>query len=106
RVRRVRPGVQRAWTSSRSARRSEALAQLLETAPSERFATPIVELLQATPIPVALVQVADLRVLALNELMARVYHRPDAAGLTISALLPPAHPLSDPRPYCWASVKA
>ena len=85
-------------------RRSEALAQLLETALSERFATPVIELLQATPIPVAVVQVSDLRVLALNELMARVYHRPDAAGLTISALLPPTHPLSDPRPYRSVSV--
>jgi len=85
-------------------RRSEALAQLLETALSERFATPVIELLQATPIPVAVVQVADLRVLALNELMARVFHRPDGAGLTISALLPPAHPLSDPRPYRAVSV--
>jgi signal transduction histidine kinase len=80
-------------------RRSEALAQLLETALSERFATPVIELLQATPIPVAVVQGADVRVLALNELMAQVFHRPDAAGLTISALMPPAHPLSDPRAY-------
>jgi signal transduction histidine kinase len=31
--------------------------------------------------------------------MAQVFRRPDAAGLTMSALLPPAHPLSDPRPY-------
>src|SRR5206468_2710778 len=101
----LRPVYQPIWRAPVLDRRSEALAQLLETALSERFATPIVELLQATPIPVAVVQVADLRVLALNELMARVYHRPDAAGLTISALLPPAHPLSDPRPYRSVSVK-
>ena len=31
--------------------------------------------------------------------MAQFLHRADAAGLTISAMLPPAHPLSDPRPY-------
>ena len=80
-------------------RRSEAIAQLLETALSERFATPVIELLQAMPIPVAVVQAPDLRALAVNELMARVLHRADAAGLTISALLPPAHPLSDPRPF-------
>jgi signal transduction histidine kinase len=80
-------------------RRSEALAQLLETALSERFATPAIELLQAMPIPLAVVQAGDLRALAVNELMARVLQRADAAGLTISAMLPPAHPLSDPRPY-------
>ena len=80
-------------------RRSEALAQLLETALSERFAMPSIELLQAMPIPLAVVQAVDLRVLAVNALMARVVQRADAAGLTISALLPPAHPLSDPRPY-------
>jgi signal transduction histidine kinase len=80
-------------------RRSEALAQLLETALSERSATPTIELLHAIPIPVAVVQVLELRVLATNEAMTRVFHRPAAAGLTISALLPPAHPLSDPRPY-------
>jgi signal transduction histidine kinase len=80
-------------------RRSEALAQLLETALSERFATPVIEILQATPIPVGVIEARDLRVLAMNDLMARVFRRPDAAGLTISALLPPSHPLSDPRPY-------
>ncbi len=80
-------------------RRSEALAQLLETALAEQFAMPTNELLQAMPIPLAVVHAGDLRVLAVNELMARVLHRADAAGLTISALLPPAHPLSDPRPY-------
>lgn len=80
-------------------RRSEAIAQLLETALSERFATPVSELLQAMPIPVAVIEASDLRALAVNELMARVLHRADAAGLTISALVPPAHPLSDPRPF-------
>jgi signal transduction histidine kinase len=80
-------------------RRSEALAQLLETALSEQFAMPAIELLQAMPIPLAVVQAGDLRALAVNELMTRFLHRADAAGLTISALLPPAHPLSDPRPY-------
>ena len=80
-------------------RRSEALAQLLETALSERFATPVIEILQATPIPLGVVEARDLRVLAMNDLMAQLFHRPDAAGLTISSLLPPSHPLSDPRPY-------
>jgi len=80
-------------------RRSEALAQLLEAALSEQFALPANELLQAMPVPVAVVHARDLRALAVNELMARFLHRADAAGLTISAVLPPAHPLSDPRPY-------
>ena len=80
-------------------RRSEALAQLLETALSERFATPVIEILQATPIPLGVVEARDLRVLATNDLMAQLFHRSDAAGLTISSLLPPSHPLSDPRPY-------
>ena len=80
-------------------RRSEAIAQLLETALAERFATPVIELLQAMPIPLAVVEAGDLRALAVNELMARVLQRADAAGLTISSLLPPAHPLSDPRPF-------
>jgi signal transduction histidine kinase len=80
-------------------RRSEALAQLLETALAERFATPIIELLQAMPIPVAVVHAGAQRVLAANELMTRLFHRADAAGLTISAILPPSHPLSDLRPY-------
>lgn len=80
-------------------RRSEALAQLLETALSEQFAMPAHELLQAMPIPVAVVHAGDLRALAVNQLMAQFLHRADAAGLTISAMLPPAHPLSDPRPY-------
>jgi signal transduction histidine kinase len=80
-------------------RRSEALAQLLEAALSEQFAMPANELLQAMPIPVAVVHAGDLRVLVINGLMARFLHVADAAGLTISAMLPPAHPLSDPRPY-------
>ena len=79
--------------------RSEAIAQLLETALSERLAPPLIELLQAMPIPVAVIEAKDLRALAVNELMARVLHRADAAGLMISALVPPAHPLSDPRPF-------
>ncbi|HVS05497.1 MAG TPA: HAMP domain-containing sensor histidine kinase [Candidatus Dormibacteraeota bacterium] len=80
-------------------RRTEAIAQLLETALAERFDTPVSELLQAMPIPLAVIEAGDLRALALNELMARVLQRADAAGLTISSLLPPAHPLSDPRPF-------
>jgi signal transduction histidine kinase len=81
-------------------RRSAALAQLLETALSERFAMPVIEVLQAMPIPVAVVGARDLRVLALNDPMVGLVHRPDAAGMTITTLLPPSHPLSDPRPYC------
>ena len=80
-------------------RRSEALAQLLETALSERFAMPVMEVLHAMPIPVAVIEARDLRLLALNDAMATFLHRPDAAGLTITAVLPPAHPLSDQRPY-------
>jgi len=80
-------------------RRSEAIAQLLETALAERFDTPVSELLQAMPIPLAVLEAGDLRALAVNELMARILRRADAAGLTISSLLPPAHPLSDPRPF-------
>src|SRR6184192_1564165 len=51
------------------------------------------------PIPLAVIEAGDLRALAVNEMMARVLRRADAAGLTISSLLPPAHPLSDPRPF-------
>jgi signal transduction histidine kinase len=80
-------------------RRSEALAQLLETALSERFAMPVMEVLQAMPIPVAVIEARELRLLAVNDAMAAVFHRPDAAGLTVTAVLPPSHPLSDPRPY-------
>ena len=53
------------------------------------------------PIPLAVVEATDLRALAVNELMARILQRGDAAGLTISSLVPPAHPLSDPRPF-WS----
>ncbi len=80
-------------------RRSEAIAQLLETALSERFAMPVIELLQAMPIPLAVIEAGDLRTLAVNELMARIFQRADVAGLSISAILYPAHPLSDPRPF-------
>ena len=80
-------------------RRSEAIAQLLETALEERFDAPVIELLQAMPIPLAVVEATDLRALAVNEMMARLLQRGDAAGLTISSLVPPAHPLSDPRPF-------
>jgi signal transduction histidine kinase len=80
-------------------RRSEAIAQLLETALAERFATPVIELLQAMPIPLAVIEAGDLRALAVNESMTRVLQRADAVGLTISSLLPPAHALSDPRPF-------
>jgi signal transduction histidine kinase len=51
------------------------------------------------PVPLAVVEAGDLRALAVNELMARVLQRADAAGLTISSLVPPAHPLSDPGPF-------
>jgi signal transduction histidine kinase len=80
-------------------RRSEALAQLLETALSERFAMPVMEVLQALPIPLAVMQTSDLRLLAVNDAMAQVLHRPDAAGTILTTLLPPINPLSDPRPY-------
>ena len=80
-------------------RRSEAIAQLLETALAERFATPVIELLQAMPIPLAVIEAGDLRALAVNESMTRVLQRADAVGLTISSLLPRAHALSDPRPF-------
>jgi signal transduction histidine kinase len=80
-------------------RRSEALAQLLETALSERFALPVMEVLQALPIPVAVIEARELRLLAVNDAMASFFHRPDAAGLTVTAVLPPSHPLSDPGPY-------
>jgi signal transduction histidine kinase len=91
--------ISRSGRNLRVDRRSEAIAQLLETALAERFDMPVSELLQAMPIPVAVIEAGDLRALALNELMARVLQRADAAGLTISSLLPPAHPLSDPRPF-------
>lgn len=80
-------------------RRSEALAQLLEIALSERLAMPVVQVLHALPIPVAIIEARDLRLLAINDAMAAFFHRPDAAGLTVTSVLPPSHPLSDPRPY-------
>ncbi|MDQ6710260.1 MAG: PAS domain-containing sensor histidine kinase [Candidatus Dormibacteraeota bacterium] len=82
-------------------RRSEAIAQLLETALSERFLTPVTEVIQAIPIPLAVVHALDLRLLTLNELMAAVLGRPvtDAIGCSIVELMPAPHPLSDPRPY-------
>jgi signal transduction histidine kinase len=95
----LRPVYQPIWREPSLDRRSEAIAQLLETALSERFATPVMELLQAMPIPVAVLEAGDLRALAVNELMTRILHRADAAGYRISALVPPAHPLSDPRPF-------
>ena len=93
------PVYQRIWRASDVDRRSEALAQLLETALSERFAMPVMQVLQALPIPVAIIEARELRLLAVNDAMASFFHRPDAAGLTITAILPPSHPLSDPRPY-------
>src|SRR5437588_6257065 len=60
---------------------------------------PVIEVLQALPIPLAVIEARELRVLTLNDAMAAFVHRPDAAGLTITAILPPSHPLSDPRPY-------
>ncbi len=82
-------------------RRSEAIAQLLETALSERFVTPVTEVIQAIPIPVAVVHAIDLRILTLNDLMAAVLGRPapDTIGRSIVELTPAPHPLSDPRPY-------
>lgn len=80
-------------------RRSEVLAQLLETALSERFAMPVMQVLQALPIPLAIIEARELRLLAINDAMAAFFHRPDAAGLTVTAVLPPTHPFSDPTPY-------
>ena len=82
-------------------RRSEALAQLLETVLSERFASPVIELLSVLPVPLAIVKAGDLRIFAINPRMAALVDRPpaDAVGLPIGELLPAAHPLGDPRPY-------
>ena len=82
-------------------RRSEAIAQLLETALSERFPTPVTEVIQAIPIPLAIVLATDLRVLSLNEPMALLLDRPagDTVGRPIVELTPSPHPLSDPGPY-------
>jgi two-component system phosphate regulon sensor histidine kinase PhoR len=65
------------------------------------LASPVVELLSAVPVPLAVIEAASLRVLALNEPMAEVIKRPlsEIAGLPFSELLPLAHPLADPRPY-------
>lgn len=82
-------------------RRSEAIAQLLETALSERFLAPVTEVIQAIPIPVAIVLAGDLRVFSLNDRMAKLFNRPaaEAVGRPIVDLTPSAHPLSDPGPY-------
>jgi signal transduction histidine kinase len=50
---------------------------------------------------VAVVRSNDLRVLAMNDVMSRPFRRavPDAVGLSISNLLPAAHPLADPGTY-------
>ncbi len=82
-------------------RRSEALAQLLETALSERFASPVIELLSVLPVPLAILHASDLRILAINPPMATLVDRPaaDAVGQRVGDLLPAAHPLADPRPY-------
>lgn len=80
--------------------RTEALAQLLESALSERFATPVVELLGALPIPLAVVHASDLRVVAANAAMHALLRQPAdlALGSRLPDLVPAAHPLADPRP--------
>ena|GEM_PF-2070344 len=82
-------------------RRSEAIAQLLETALSERFLTPVTEVIQAVPIAVAIVHAEDLRILTLNDQMAEALGRPatEAVGRSIVELNPASHPLADRRPY-------
>jgi signal transduction histidine kinase len=82
-------------------RRSEAIAQLLETALSERFLTPVTEVIQAVPIAVAIVHAEDLRILTLNDQMAEALGCPaaEAVGRSIVELNPPSHPLADRRPY-------
>ena len=81
--------------------RSEALAQLLETALSDRFATPVVELLGALPIPLAVVHRSDLRLVAANAAMLALIRRSagDAVGSRLPDLVPASHPLADPRPF-------
>jgi signal transduction histidine kinase len=81
-------------------RRSEALAQLLESALSERFAAPVVELLGALPMPLAVVHGVDLRLVAANPAMYALLRRPqeEVLGSRLSDLLPPIHPLDDPGP--------
>jgi signal transduction histidine kinase len=82
-------------------RRSEAIAQLLETALSERFLTPVTEVIQAVPIAVAIVHAEDLRILTLNDQMAHALGRQatDSVGRSIVELIPSSHPLADRRPY-------
>src|SRR6266699_3575675 len=70
-------------------RRSEAIAQLLETALAERFDTPVSVLLQAMPVPLAVIEAGFFKQKTAYEMMARVLRRADAAGLTISSLVPP-----------------
>jgi signal transduction histidine kinase len=67
-----------------------------------------VELLTTIPIPLAVIEVASLRVLALNDPMAAVIGRPasDIAGLPFRELLPLSHPLADPDPYQQAAAGA
>lgn len=101
----LEPVYQRIWRASEVDRRSEALAQLLETALSERFAMPVMQVLQALPIPLAIIEARELRLLAVNDAMAAFFHRSDAAGMTVTAVLPPSHPLSDPRPYRRVSTE-
>jgi signal transduction histidine kinase len=82
-------------------RRSEAIAQLLETALSERFLTPVTEVIQAVPIAVGIVHAEDLRILTLNDQMAGALGRPatEAVGRSIVDLVPSSHPLADRRSY-------
>jgi signal transduction histidine kinase len=82
-------------------RRTEALAQLLETALSEEFATPVVELLAALPVPLAVLHAGDLRLLTINPALVELAGRPAAevVGLPLHDVFPPSHPLADPRPY-------
>ncbi|HYM50073.1 MAG TPA: ATP-binding protein [Candidatus Limnocylindrales bacterium] len=82
-------------------RRSETLAHLLETALSEQFATPVVELLGAMPVPLAVVHAPDLLLVAANEPLYRILRRApaEAVGLRLPELVPPPHALADPGPY-------
>src|SRR2546429_6538464 len=58
--------ISRSGGNSSLDRRSEAIAQLLETALSQRFATPGLQMLPATPIPVGGIQATDPPALAGN----------------------------------------
>ena len=82
-------------------RRSEAIAQLLETALSERFLAPVTEVIQAVPIAVAILHAEDLRILTLNDPMAALLSHPatQAVGRSIVELNSVSHPLADRRPY-------